>query len=488
MPLPKQQFLPSSANAELAGRAADLKTGGLPELLRKAGKEMYDNPVVNTAISLTPGAGDIQSGLEALASAREGDWTGAALNGVGVLPFVPALRTVWHGSPHKFNAFDMSKIGTGEGAQAYGHGVYLADAPETAKAYRDTLSKSDKQFYVDGNRVDPEMLDAFKSNVLHAKANGRSKQDYLDQLELDRVSPSAIQKMSKAWDEIGSVTAKDVLPENASLYKVDLPDEHIAKMLDWDAPLSQQPHAMEAFRAHVSQSQRNPDAAMALLEGKTGGEAYQTLAGKNPGLVSQGLREAGLPGLKYLDQGSRGAGEGTRNYVVFDDKIPKILERNGNPLVEALREAPADAAYRGVHKAPTREFGAPLHDLTGGGQFYPDDIYSPNAARFYGHGGDQVALDKETARIVQALRNKPDAMVDIYRAVPDTGDIAAINAGDWVTVNPNYAKRHGESVLEGKYKILSSKVPAKHVYTNADSIHEFGYDPDVVEEAVKNSK
>ena len=40
--------------------------------------------------------------------------------------------TVWHGSPHKFDKFDSSKIGTGEGTQAYGHGLYLADAPEVA--------------------------------------------------------------------------------------------------------------------------------------------------------------------------------------------------------------------------------------------------------------------------------------------------------------------------------------------------------------------
>jgi hypothetical protein len=34
--------------------------------------------------------------------------------------------TVYHGSPHKFDRFDASKIGTGEGAQSYGHGLYLA--------------------------------------------------------------------------------------------------------------------------------------------------------------------------------------------------------------------------------------------------------------------------------------------------------------------------------------------------------------------------
>ena len=41
---------------------------------------------------------------------------------------------VWHGSPHKFDKFDSSKIGTGEGAQAYGHGVYFAESPDVAPA------------------------------------------------------------------------------------------------------------------------------------------------------------------------------------------------------------------------------------------------------------------------------------------------------------------------------------------------------------------
>src|SRR6185312_13801657 len=42
----------------------------------------------------------------------------------------------YHGSPHDFDAFDLSKIGTGEGAQAYGHGLYFAENPAVAGAYR----------------------------------------------------------------------------------------------------------------------------------------------------------------------------------------------------------------------------------------------------------------------------------------------------------------------------------------------------------------
>jgi hypothetical protein len=53
-----------------------------------------------------------------------------------------------------------------------------------------------------------------------------------------------------------------------------------------------------------------------------------------------------------------------------------------------------------------------------------------------------------------------------------------INPGDWVSINRNYVKDHGENELCGQYKILKKTVLAKHLYTNGDSIHEYGYHPD----------
>jgi len=40
-----------------------------------------------------------------------------------------------------------------------------------------------------------------------------------------------------------------------------------------------------------------------------------------------------------------------------------------------------------------------------------------------------------------------------------------------------YRGSHGESVLNGKYKIISKIVPANQVFTNADSIREWGWNP-----------
>ena len=187
--------------------------------------------------------------------------------------------------------------------------------------------------------------------------------------------------------------------------------------------------------------------------------------------------------------------------------------------------------YRGQHMAPTHgEGSAPLWDLT---QIYPDDIYSANAARYYGDGS---AYDGQAIAIIRSYRNRPNHKVTIYRAVPfvesteekilriekekshilkRNNSTSAINKrmaklgihdlnkyyeyisneleklkanpinnskldisrGDWVTTVRQYAIDHGESALNGDYKILKKIVPAKHVYTDGNSIFEFGYDP-----------
>jgi hypothetical protein len=45
--------------------------------------------------------------------------------------------------------------------------------------------------------------------------------------------------------------------------------------------------------------------------------------------ASKRLQELGIPGIRYLDAGSRDGGSGTRNFVVFpgEEKKVRILER-----------------------------------------------------------------------------------------------------------------------------------------------------------------
>jgi hypothetical protein len=128
-----------------------------------------------------------------------------------------------------------------------------------------------------------------------------------------------------------------------------------------------------------------------------------------------------------------------------------------------------DEDYRIPHRAPMHDSGSPLYDVTG---TYPDDIYGPNAIQYY---GTREPWDSRSIRVIQLSRNKPNQTIQIFRAVPKEVKSNTINPGDWVTASREYATQHGKGL--GKYKLLSKIVTAKTLFTNGDSIHEWGYDP-----------
>lgn len=242
--------------------------------------------------------------------------------------------TVYHGSPHKFDKFDMSKIGTGEGAQAYGHGLYFAESPEVARQYAlDVKPKDASQFLAPRTNVTQNAIDYFKA-MLEGKV------------------PRDVKNGSQVSDEYIKSQIVQLQDELPQLYKVDLPDESIAKMLDWDKPLSQQ---SQNVRSALSELMRKKNPALAAYWEKSGGlddaglRALRQRLGLNvfdtidaagaavqalgdPATISTALRNYGVPGIRYLDAGSRDIGKGTHNYVVFDDTLPTILERNGQKL------------------------------------------------------------------------------------------------------------------------------------------------------------
>ena len=130
--------------------------------------------------------------------------------------------------------------------------------------------------------------------------------------------------------------------------------------------------------------------------------------------------------------------------------------------------------YRGAHKAPYKTDDgttAPGHELD---KTYPSDVYGPKGHIYYGDGDKK--MDKDTLDIMKAAKGKPDHPITVYRAVPTEYAGEDIHPGDWVTPNLDYAEKHGQYFDNG-YQILEKTVPAKHIYTEANSLHEFGYDP-----------
>ena len=236
---------------------------------------------------------------------------------------------VWHGSPHKYGPEDVANsldhIGKGEGAQAYGWGRYDAESRDVAKQYqRDVKDMGEVR------RINDELKRL--AVIMSKDSPGGYRQFRTD----------AGRDAARRYDELMD-NRSAVLQAPGSLYKLDIPDEDVARYMDWDKPLSEQ-----------SESVRKALRGLWFMEGAddalTGETMYSSLVnrlgGEYPGATkgypppdgfdpkreaSMALREAGIPGIKYLDGGSRAAGEGSSNYVTWDPDVlarTKMLQRD----------------------------------------------------------------------------------------------------------------------------------------------------------------
>jgi hypothetical protein len=227
---------------------------------------------------------------------------------------------VWHGTPHRFpptaknplGEFDPTKIGTGEGAQAYGYGHYVAEAPDVAGSYRN----SGGYLSNDANKIAADVL---SSNKGDAKKALKHLQHILPPEGQQTFVGQSRELIQNAIDSLKSGEYKKFA---GSLYKVDLPDEVVPRMLDWDKPLSQQPAEVRKFLSNVSFNPPNQ-------EQKIGEWLKPRLAEGMAPYWADDMRKAGIPGIQYLDEASRGAGTGTRNFVVFpgNEGLLNILGR-----------------------------------------------------------------------------------------------------------------------------------------------------------------
>lgn len=127
---------------------------------------------------------------------------------------------------------------------------------------------------------------------------------------------------------------------------------------------------------------------------------------------------------------------------------------------------------QGIHDAPGVEDGAPMFDMALNG-IYPEDFY---AGRHRDYGTGDHRMDSEAFSAVFAAAAGPNAAITVYRAVEKSGS-KKILPGDWVTPVRAYAKEHAESNITGPSKIISMRVRACELFTDGNSLLEWGYHP-----------
>lgn len=339
----------------------------------------------------------------------------------------PAMRGLamfaikaYHGSPHDFDRFDMSRIGSGEGAQAYGFGLYFAQSRDVADSYRATLSSRNvpstankalpnalarnaenfgklavsdallvKGFGALDVKARADVLSVMRSLLNDSEIAGAVVRlvpvDVMDVLVGEQLTTKAIfdnpsmlvdllpadpnnavASNIAAVDELApyvalataerplmganvrstlqeALTARSAgkgdlrhsgkvpypySPSNGRLYEVRI-NADPSDFLDWDKPLSQQ---SEKVKGAASKAWGIPVENL----------HDELFARKVPSGISEKLRDEGVAGVKYLDQGSRTAGEGSRNYVVFRDDLIEIVAKDGAPIEAAERQSVID--------------------------------------------------------------------------------------------------------------------------------------------------
>ena len=267
-------------------------------------------------------------------------------------------------------------------------------------------------------------------------------------------------------------------------------------MLDYDKPLAEQsPQVLAALRKATGTPANFDTAHLELMGGW--GQAQKTYIenlGKQPGSNfvptnaehARQLREAGIRGIRYFDGGSRATGEGTSNYVLFDDQLPKIMEVGSNRSRAAGIAAFPELAERYPEKAPPVE----MIDAKSGKPYLAKQL-SPEAERFQAARAQVVkdmkkngyepffdpakrsnvdpAAYPELGRTLTEAAPKKQATVDKWIAEADTPEARAnLNAaydkgaetigqsGDW------YAMRQleGEFIRGARGRVAGSSRPA----------------------------
>lgn len=311
---------------------------------------------------------------------RNGGMTTApGIVNIGDVRALPA----YHGTPHEIPAeegFRLDKIGTGEGAQAYGHGLYFAGDRKVAETYKKALSGFDELTLhtAEGKKKGPTLddVDLEVAKYLEAgeRAAGQFKHNTVYYAK-QQAEAAGRQDVVERLDRYGRDAKVGYEKNNGTLFTVDLdvkPDE----LLDWDIALAEQPAQVRKALQKVIGGKVSPDgldmgggavvrdnrngkvkpsssSPWVLVTGESmfdlsqkdvdrmtaehanpkGENIYTRLAAKMGGQkqASDFLNSLGIKGIRYLDGVSRGNGKGTYNYVIFDESRIKILEENGKP-------------------------------------------------------------------------------------------------------------------------------------------------------------
>lgn len=274
----------------------------------------------------------------------------------------------YHGTPHAVDRFSLQKIGTGEGAQAFGWGLYFAGKREVAEHYRERLSDASaapSSMTIAGEPVDidspeghgarlvfhngkPEMKRLAKQMLADAKAG-----DPYTVETAGRQGMEAVEYYQRVADTVNRVNRRDVKITRGNLYEVEIPED--GDLLDNEGKIARQNDKVQAVarrflveEGYLREGENGPRQLASsfraaaseiggMARGGDGQTLYEMLAKKlgSEQAASQYLNEHGIPGIRYKAGQIAAVSNAGVNYVIWDEDAisppTRLLQGGANP-------------------------------------------------------------------------------------------------------------------------------------------------------------
>ena len=349
---------------------ADIVTAnGIPVRIRLADHNVkvlnYDNAGINNGISIVisrkPNEGITNNGdahlveffysdkkiskadgkplVEILKSIKQALYSGEYKDNTGLAVReevnIPEMMTVFHGSGAKFDKFDHSYMGTGEGAQAFGWGTYVTEVEGIGRTYATTMR--DKA--ISDKHRENAIINNLARQVL--ASNNGDKNAALEELRNLLNESWSDKKRVKA--EIKIIETGKFLPETkvkANLYSVEIPDDNGSNYLHWDKPINGEiqeriANGLQSIGFEIEPEMNylaySRDGKIAVLNiNAKGKDLYVELSDALGGdkAASEFLNDMGFVGISYPAEAmSGGRKDGARNYVIFNENDAQITDR-----------------------------------------------------------------------------------------------------------------------------------------------------------------
>lgn len=254
------------------------------------------------------------------------------------------FHIAYHGSGAKFDEFDHSHMGEGEGAQAYGWGTYLTEVEGIAKMYAGANGAT--MLTYKGNELDTDGLlnqwrvikDLYDENKGRLREMRNRAERILSLVEEDNT------EMKQLWqsvvDTLKQVRAGDLkVKPKRNLYTVEIPDDTGKNYLDYDKEMSKKElnevrNKLEAILAEGDykgvEKELKRELDSVFVDGLTASDVYGNVSAYLGGdkQASEFFNEMGYVGIKYpANYRSGGNEDGKKNFVIFNDSDMKITDR-----------------------------------------------------------------------------------------------------------------------------------------------------------------